>query len=97
MDGDSELYLEVYWYTDLCRQMSSYEYLVRTVIRERLVRSGHEMQTHYTLHAQKHLPPEYQPEWDALDTLEGAIRHLPLGSVVLGVFLKDPQEFMWQV
>ncbi len=98
VDVDSELFLEVYWYEDLHRELSSYEYFVRTGIRKRLVGSGHEMQTHYALHAQKQLPPEYQAEWDALDTLQGAIRHLPLDwQVVRGVFLHDTEELTRQV
>ncbi len=98
VDKYSKLYLEVWRYKDLRRRLSSYEYFVRTKIRTRLVALGHEMQTHYTLHAQKQLPSEYQAEWDALDTLDGATRHLPLGSQVMrGVIQGDAQELTWQV
>jgi hypothetical protein len=98
VDGDSELYLEVYEYKELRRKLSSYEYFVGTAMRKRLVELGHDMQTHYSLHAQKRLPQEYQDEWDALDALERAISRLPGGSqVVRGAFLGDPKVFMWQL
>ncbi len=64
MDGDSGLYLEVYEYKELRRKLSSYEYFMGTAMRKRLVELGHDMQTHYSLHAQKRLPQEYQAEWD---------------------------------
>jgi len=98
VDGDSELYFEVYEYKELRRKLSSYEYFVETAMRKGLVELGHDMQTHYSLHAQKRLPPEYQAEWDALDTLERAISRLPGGSqVVRGAFLGDPKVFTWQL
>jgi hypothetical protein len=88
---NSALYIEAWRYNNLRTHLSSYEYFVRTAIRKLL-------QTHYELHAHKQLPPEYQAEWDALDTLDGAIRHLPLGSQLRrGVCLHDAQEFTWKV
>jgi hypothetical protein len=98
VDGDSDLYLEVTRYVELRRQLSFYEYFVLKDMRERLVGLGHAMPTHQSLKESGQLPPAYLEEWDALETLDSAIRRLSAGSqVVRGWFLGDPKVFTWQL